>query len=62
MQGRSLKNGEVTQEISDLSRTYRLLGSDKYVSKSCIFIIQILAALAIKKYIVKMPLNLEILL
>lgn len=31
MQGRSLKNGEITQEISDLSRTYRLLGSDKYV-------------------------------
>lgn len=33
MQGRSFKNGEVTQEISDPSRTYRLLGSDKYVSK-----------------------------
>lgn len=32
MQGRSFKNGEVTQEISDPSRTYRLLGSDKYVS------------------------------
>lgn len=31
MQGRSLKNGEITQEITDLSRTYRLLGSDKYV-------------------------------
>lgn len=31
MQGRSLKNGEITQEISDMSRTYRLLGSDKYV-------------------------------
>lgn len=31
MQGRSFKNGEVTQEISDPSRTYRLLGSDKYV-------------------------------
>ncbi|XP_043482269.1 mitogen-activated protein kinase kinase kinase kinase 5 isoform X3 [Leptopilina heterotoma] len=31
MQGRSLKNGEVTQEISDPSRTYRLLGSDKVV-------------------------------
>lgn len=29
MQGRSFKNGEVTQEISDPSRTYRLLGSDK---------------------------------
>lgn len=29
MQGRSYKNGEVTQEISDPSRTYRLLGSDK---------------------------------
>lgn len=34
MQGRSLKNGEITQEISDLSRTYRLLGSDKYESIS----------------------------
>ncbi|XP_055318069.1 mitogen-activated protein kinase kinase kinase kinase 5 isoform X3 [Sitodiplosis mosellana] len=32
MQGRSLKNGEITQEISDLSRTYRLLGSDKVVA------------------------------
>lgn len=31
MQGRSYKNGDVTQEISDPSRTYRLLGSDKYV-------------------------------
>ncbi|XP_044599606.1 mitogen-activated protein kinase kinase kinase kinase 5 isoform X8 [Cotesia glomerata] len=31
MQGRSYKNGEVTQEISDASRTYRLLGSDKVV-------------------------------
>jgi len=31
VQGRSLKNGEVTQEIVDKSRTYRLLGSDKYV-------------------------------
>lgn len=31
MQGRSFKNGEITQEISDPSRTYRLLGSDKYV-------------------------------
>lgn len=32
MQGRSLKNGEITQEISDLSRIYRLLGSDKIVA------------------------------
>ncbi|XP_063995830.1 mitogen-activated protein kinase kinase kinase kinase 5 isoform X5 [Diachasmimorpha longicaudata] len=31
MQGRSYKNGEITQEISDPSRTYRLLGSDKVV-------------------------------
>ncbi|XP_075211270.1 MAP4K3-like protein hppy isoform X3 [Lycorma delicatula] len=31
VQGRSLKNGEVTQEISDKSRVYRLLGSDKVV-------------------------------
>ncbi|XP_011500571.1 PREDICTED: mitogen-activated protein kinase kinase kinase kinase 5 [Ceratosolen solmsi marchali] len=31
MQGRSFKNSEVTQEISDPSRTYRLLGSDKVV-------------------------------
>ncbi|XP_050438819.1 mitogen-activated protein kinase kinase kinase kinase 5 isoform X1 [Adelges cooleyi] len=29
VQGRSLKNGEVTQEIVDKSRTYKLLGSDK---------------------------------
>ena len=29
MQGRSFKNGEVTQEIVDQSRVYRLLGSDK---------------------------------
>ncbi|XP_065200329.1 mitogen-activated protein kinase kinase kinase kinase 5 isoform X3 [Planococcus citri] len=29
VQGRSLKNGEVTQEIVDRSKTYRLLGSDK---------------------------------
>lgn len=32
MQGRSLRNGEVTQEITDMSRTYRLLGSDKVVA------------------------------
>ncbi|XP_060519377.1 mitogen-activated protein kinase kinase kinase kinase 5 isoform X2 [Cylas formicarius] len=31
VQGRSLKNGEVTQEITDISRTYKLLGSDKVV-------------------------------
>ncbi|XP_021917597.1 mitogen-activated protein kinase kinase kinase kinase 3 isoform X9 [Zootermopsis nevadensis] len=31
MQGRSFKNGEVTQEIVDQSRVYRLLGSDKIV-------------------------------
>ncbi|XP_046675812.1 mitogen-activated protein kinase kinase kinase kinase 5 isoform X4 [Homalodisca vitripennis] len=31
VQGRSLKNGEVTQEILDKSRSYRLLGSDKVV-------------------------------
>ncbi|XP_012270054.1 mitogen-activated protein kinase kinase kinase kinase 5 isoform X2 [Orussus abietinus] len=31
MQGRSFKNSEITQEISDPSRTYRLLGSDKVV-------------------------------
>lgn len=29
MQGRSFKNGDVTQEITDASRTYKLLGSDK---------------------------------
>lgn len=29
MQGRSLKNGEVTQNIEDRSRTYRLVGADK---------------------------------
>lgn len=31
VQGRSLKNGEITQEITDMSKTYRLLGSDKWV-------------------------------
>jgi hypothetical protein len=31
MQGRSFKNGEITQEITDTSRTYKLLGADKYV-------------------------------
>uniref|UniRef100_A0A1B6LQR5 Mitogen-activated protein kinase kinase kinase kinase n=1 Tax=Graphocephala atropunctata TaxID=36148 RepID=A0A1B6LQR5_9HEMI len=31
VQGRSLKNGEVTQEIVDKSRSYRLLGWDKVV-------------------------------
>nr|CAI5827793.1 unnamed protein product [Callosobruchus analis] len=31
MQGRSLKNGEITQEITDTARTYKLLGSDKVV-------------------------------
>lgn len=29
MQGRSLRNGEITQNITDTSRIYRLLGSDK---------------------------------
>lgn len=29
VQGRSLKNGEITQEIEDKSRTYRLVGADK---------------------------------
>lgn len=29
MQGRSLRNGEITQEINDPSRVYRLIGSDK---------------------------------
>ncbi|KAK7073511.1 Mitogen-activated protein kinase kinase kinase kinase 3, partial [Halocaridina rubra] len=28
MQGRSFKNGEITQEIIDNSRLFRLLGSD----------------------------------
>lgn len=40
MQGRSLKNGEITQEICDMSRTYRLLGSDKYVKIAVILHIQ----------------------
>lgn len=31
MQGRSFKNGEITQEIIDNSRVFRLLGSDRYV-------------------------------
>lgn len=29
MQGRSLKNGAITQEITDPSKNYRLLGSEK---------------------------------
>jgi hypothetical protein len=29
MTGRSFKNGDITQEIIDHSRRYRLLGSDK---------------------------------
>lgn len=41
MQGRSFKNGEITQEITDTSRTYKLLGADKYVlsnlKKICFF-------------------------
>ncbi|XP_055383366.1 mitogen-activated protein kinase kinase kinase kinase 5 isoform X9 [Condylostylus longicornis] len=32
MQGKSLRNGEITQEIKDMSRTYKLLGSDKVVA------------------------------
>ncbi|KAA0711131.1 Mitogen-activated protein kinase kinase kinase kinase 3 [Triplophysa tibetana] len=31
MQGRSFKNSEITQEISDNTRTYKLLGSDRVV-------------------------------
>uniref|UniRef100_A0A336MSM1 Mitogen-activated protein kinase kinase kinase kinase n=1 Tax=Culicoides sonorensis TaxID=179676 RepID=A0A336MSM1_CULSO len=31
MQGRSLRNGEITQNITDTSRIYKLLGSDKVV-------------------------------
>jgi len=31
MQGRSLRDGTITQEITDQSRVYRLLGSDKVV-------------------------------
>ncbi|XP_076034019.1 MAP4K3-like protein hppy isoform X13 [Oratosquilla oratoria] len=32
MQGRSFKNGEVTQEIVDSSRVFRLLGSDRIIT------------------------------
>ncbi|KAK6622640.1 hypothetical protein RUM43_008482 [Polyplax serrata] len=31
VQGRSLKNGEITQQIEDKSRTYRLVGADRVV-------------------------------
>ncbi|XP_022912340.2 mitogen-activated protein kinase kinase kinase kinase 5 isoform X2 [Onthophagus taurus] len=31
VQGRSLRNGEITQEITDVSRTYKLLGFEKVV-------------------------------
>lgn len=37
VQGRSLRNGEVTQEITDNSRTYKLLGSDKLVRVCFLF-------------------------
>ena len=30
MQGRSFKNSEVTQEIFDRTRIFKLLGSDRY--------------------------------
>lgn len=30
MQGRSLRNGAITQEITDPSKPYHLVGSDKY--------------------------------
>jgi hypothetical protein len=32
MQGRNFRTGEVTQEITDQSRIFKLLGSDRYVS------------------------------
>ena len=32
MQGRSFKNSEVTQEIVDRSRIFKLLGSDRSVT------------------------------
>lgn len=32
MQGRSFKNGEITQEIIDNSRIFRLLGSDRIIT------------------------------
>lgn len=31
MQGRSLRNGEITQEITDISRIYELIGSDNRI-------------------------------
>jgi mitogen-activated protein kinase kinase kinase kinase 5 len=31
MQGRSLRNGAITQEITDPSKNYKLLGSEKFV-------------------------------
>lgn len=54
MQGRSLKNGEITQEISDLSRTYRLLGSDKYVKYFNISTIDLMTLFFILFIILKM--------
>ena len=33
MQGRSFKNSEVTQEIFDRTRIFKLLGSDRYFDK-----------------------------
>ena len=32
MQGRSFKNSEVTQEIFDRTRIFKLLGSDRYLT------------------------------
>ena len=34
MQGRSFKNNEVTQEIQDRSRVFKLVGSDRYNKKT----------------------------
>jgi hypothetical protein len=34
MQGRSLRNGAITQEITDTSKVYRLLGSERYTGVS----------------------------
>lgn len=38
MQGRSLKNGAITQEITDTSKTYKLLGSEKFVRQKLSFV------------------------
>ena len=38
MQGRSLKDNEVTQEVYDQTRSFRVIGSDRYVRDDFLFL------------------------